>query len=270
MGAMGRRFLFPSCRLTGAPCEGGSWWWRRREKLRRDGGRDLGRLHGRCALCAPMNSEHSTDADRGLGRRGAGEGGGGGCVDGGWWGGGRVAANCPRMGAARRELPASAYGHGFLGEASHDGQHVFLPFAEARRLTCRYGPPCVGFLFSCLLMVERLLSLNLSMAVRMREEQNRTAARGYHGSRALNPVPASRRGAVTGRGHVKLELSSVPHARPLPLPAAAQRQPIRHAESERMPGGMLGCVDEAMDGDGEGSLGVNCDLERRALTSERD
>lgn len=47
-----------------------------------------------------------------------------------------------------------------------------------------------------------------------------------------------------------------------------------------MPRGMLGCVDVAMDGDGEGegerkgegegSLGVNCDLERRALTSERD
>lgn len=86
MGAMGRRFLFPSCRLTGAPCEGGSWWWRRRKKLRRDGRRDLGRLgrlHGRCALCVPMNSEHSTDADRGLGRRGAGEGGGAWMVDGG-------------------------------------------------------------------------------------------------------------------------------------------------------------------------------------------
>lgn len=163
----------------------------------------------------------------GLGAGEQGRGGEGGCVDGGWWGGGRVAVNCPRMGAARRELPASAYGHGFLGEASDDGQHAFLPFAEGRRLTCRYGPPCVGFLFSCLLMVERLLSMNMSMAVRMREEQNRTAARGYHGSRALNPVPASRRGAVTGRGHVKLELPSVPHARPLPLPAAAQRQPLR-------------------------------------------
>lgn len=77
-----------------------------------------------CPLLA-MNSEHSTDADHGLGRRRAGEGGGAWMVDGGEGAGLQRTARV-WMGAARRELPASAYAHGFLGEASDDGQHVFL------------------------------------------------------------------------------------------------------------------------------------------------
>lgn len=100
MGAMGRRFLFPSCRLTGAPCEGGSWWWRRREKLRRDGGRDGGSVARE--VCPLRAHEQRTLNRRRPWAWAQGSRGGGGRGVRGWWMVGR--------GPGCSELPA--YGGG--------------------------------------------------------------------------------------------------------------------------------------------------------------